>query len=194
MLRKMMLLATAVTALAAFGAQGASANWFHEDKPLVAGQNPHITATGTVQFTSSGGGVHCPSAHTTIQLTGGTTDAHVKSFSVPAPATCEVSGGLVFLTGGTTTLKTVTLTGEPTGTRTGDDLQVTNVSLHNEFTNGFKLSLTSETAPLTGTVDKTTVVSTITLEGKLNSTLAAGPVTVHGHLNVHNPTYGITAS
>jgi hypothetical protein len=192
-----MLLATAVTAMFAFGAQSASASWYHNDVALSAGQNPHITATGTMAFTSSGGGCHCPSVHMTIQLTGGTTDAHVKSVSVPTPGSCEVSGGLVFLTGGTTSVKAVTLTGEPTLIRTAgqDDLELTKTVVHTEFNNGFKMTLSSvESEPITVTVDKTTTVSTLTIEGKKNSTLAAGKVTIHEHLTVHNPTYGITAN
>jgi len=198
MLKKIMLLSMAVMAMFAMGAQAASANWFDNGAGLAEGVNPHIDITGTVAFTSSGGGVHCNTGTSTLQATGNTNIGHVLTFSVEEPSKCEVSGGLVLLTGGTTTLKSVTLTKPtPEGTNTGSVINITGVTLHNEFNNGFKLTLSSIAgSPLVATPNNTTSISSTTLAGELNSTLAAGKVKVAGSLNVLAPnvgTYGLVA-
>lgn len=194
MRKKMILLATAAMALLAFAAQSASADWYDTGVALEDGDDPHILATGPASFSSSAGGVACPETEATIELTGGTTDAHIVWFTVTDPKKCEVSGGLVFLTGGTTTLKSATLTGGATAKINAekDDLTLTGVSLHNEYNNGFKLTLSSiESEPLTITVDNAKKVTTLTLEGKLNSTLGT-TVTASADLHVDDATYGIT--
>jgi hypothetical protein len=198
MLKKIMLLMTAVAAMFAIGAQAASAEWYDKGTALVGGENPTLEITGTVAFTSTGGGVHCNTGTATLQATGGTTDGHVLAFGVEETSKCEVSGGLVFLTGGTTTLKSVTLTGTPTGVNNGGNtIDVSNVTLHNEFNNGFKLTLSSIAGqPLVSTPNNTTSVSSATLSGELNSTLSAGKVKVAGSLNVLAPnvgTYGLVS-
>jgi len=211
MFKKIMLMATAVMAMFAIGAQAASANWFDKGAGLAAGENPTLEITGTVAFTSSGGGVHCNTGTSKLQATGGTNDGHVLTFGVEEANKCEVSGGLVLLTGGTTTLKKVELTGTPTGTNNGGNtIDVTKVSLHNEFNNGFKLTLstikciikheggveTEVETPLVATPNNTTAIESATLAGKLNSTLAAGQVTVSGSLSVlgtDKNTYGLVA-
>jgi len=187
-----------VLSLCAFGAQAAPAEWYDKGTALKAGENPTFEVTGTVAFTSSGGGVHCNTGTSKVQLTGGTTDGHVLTFGVEGPSKCEVSGGLVLLTGGTTTLKSVTLTGTPTDKNDGNnELQISGVTLHNEFNNGFKLTLSSIAgSPLKGTPDNATSMSSATLAGELNSTLAAGKVNVSGSLNVLAPnagTYGLVS-
>jgi len=197
MFKKIMLMATAVMAMFAIGAQAASANWFHSGAGLAAGENPTLEITGTVAFTSSGGGVHCNTGTSKLQATGGTNNGHVLTFAVEEANKCEVSGGLVLLTGGTTTLKKVELTGTPSGTNNGSTIEIAGVSLHNEFNNGFKLTLSSIAGqPLIATPNETTSVSSAGLAGELNSTLAAGKVKVAGSLNVLAPntgTYGLVS-
>jgi hypothetical protein len=207
MLKKIMLMATAVTAMFAIGAQAASAEWYDKGTALVAGENPTLEATGTVAFTSTAGGVHCNTGTAKLQATGGEkakTTGHVLSFGVEETSKCEVSGSLVFLTGGSTTLETVTLTQEPTkveGTPEANNatshLEVKGIELHNKFTNGFELTLFSEASPLKATpVGSTTAISSATLSGELNSTLSVGKVKVAGTLEVLGAakgTYGLVA-
>jgi hypothetical protein len=197
-MRKTMLALTAAVALCAFGAQAASAEWYDKGTALKSGENPTLEVTGTVAFTSSGGGVHCNTGTSKMQFTGGTTDGHVLTFTVEEPSKCEVSGGLVFLTGGTTTLRSVTLTGTPTEKQNSDnEIHISAITLHNEFNNGFKLTLSSVAgSPLVVTPNNTTSISSATLSGELNSTLAAGKVAVSGSLNVLAPnvgTYGLVS-
>lgn len=191
MLKKMMLAATAVAALMAIGAQTASADWYHSGTALKSGENPSLETTGTVAFTSSAGGVHCATGTATLQATGGTTDGHVPAFGAEEIGKCEVSGGLAFLTGGTTTLSKVTLTEGTTLTvdaATGD-VTVSAVSLHNEFKNGFELTLSSQETPLTIKPTTTKAITSGALSGKLNSTLGTA-VTVTGSQTVLAPNSG----
>jgi len=198
-MRKMMLALAAAVAVCALGAQAASAEWYDKGTALKSGENPTLEATGTVAFTSSSGGVHCNTGTSKLQFTGGTTDGHVLTFGVEEASKCEVSGGLVLLTGGTTTLKGVTLTGMPTDKNDGnhEKIEISGVTLDNEFNNGFKLTLSSITgSPLIATPNNTTSISSATLAGELNSTLAAGKVKVSGTLNVLAPnagTYGLVS-
>ena len=197
-MNKRLMALTAIVALCAIGSQAASAEWYDKGTALKSGENPTLEVTGTVAFTSSGGGVHCTTGTSKMQFTGGTTDGHVLTFGVEETSKCEVSGGLVLLTGGTTTLKSVTLTGTPTDKLGGNnELQISGVTLHNEFNNGFKLTLSSIAgSPLKGTPNNSTAISSAALSGELNSTLAAGKVSVVGSLNVLAPnsgTYGLVS-
>lgn len=208
MLKKLMLLATAAMAVFAFGAQGASANWFHGSSALKAGENPHINTTGSLSFTSPNGGTSCNTVDSTIELIGGSTTGHIRSFEVTNIGACEISGALVFLTGGTTTLKSATLTGSGAWTPTihqiiksgKHHLSVTGLTLHIAYANGFKLTLESAAAPLTAALSnagggQTGAIQTLTVtagaENKLKSGLGEIEITMHGH--VANPTYGVTA-
>lgn len=192
MLKKLMLLATAAVAVLAMGASSASANWYDNGTALVAGQNPTLNGTGTAAFTSPNGGTHCNTTDAAVQLTGGTTTAHITKFEATNIGTCEVSGGLVFLTGGTTSLKSATLTTGATAHSNGSDLTVEGIKLHNVYNNGFSITLSSKAgSPLTATLDNLKKASKLTLTGTLTSGL--GELSVTAHLTDHSPTYGITA-
>jgi len=200
MLKKLTLLALAVSALAAFGASNASASWYDKGVALGAGQNPTIHLTGPIGFTSSAGHVHCTNATANIQATGGSTDGHVTAFAPISNPTesCHLSGGIVLLCGGTTKLETVILVGTPTATLTKvpDTVDITNVKLTQSCANGFGFELSSETNPLV--ISNITTPSAIvsgTIAGTLKSTLSSGTVAVHGDMTVtpsEQGTYGIT--
>jgi hypothetical protein len=172
-------------------------NWYDKGIGLKDGEDPSLELTGAFAFTSSGGGVNCEKVTLKTELTGSTADAHIKSFAAEEPGKCEVSGGLVFLTTGTTTLKAITLTGEPTAINSKEEsVLLSNIALHYEFNNGFKATLSSiEGEPLIATPDDTTEISSVSLGGELDSTLFAGKVKVSGSLNVlgaDDGTYGLT--
>jgi hypothetical protein len=161
------------------GAQAASAEWYDEGVALQKGVNPTFASTATWAWTSSGGGVHCNTSVTHVQLTGGTTDGHVVLTEIEEPKKCEVSGGWAFLCGGTTANKSVIATGTPTLTHNGVTASMSGVSTHWECTNGAKVTLSSVAGqPLVLTPDDTTCIQTFTMTGPLESTLAAGKVQV----------------
>jgi hypothetical protein len=137
-----------------------------------------------------------------MQLTGGTSIGHDLAFTVEEPSKCEVSGGLVFLTGGTTTVKSLTSTEwEEGGALTIDFVNGKfgwcKWEKHIEFNNGFSLTLSSIAgSPLNTTPNNTTSISSLTLSGELNSTLAAGKVKVSGStevLGTDKGTYGLVS-
>ena len=200
MLKKLTLLALAVTALAAFGASSASASWYHKGVALGNGQNVTIHLTGPIGFTSNAGNVHCTNATANIEATGGTTDGHVTAFApINSPTeSCHLSGGIVLLCGGTTKLETVALVGKPTATLTkaADTVDISGVVLTQKCANGFGFELSSETNPLV--ISNITTPSAIvsgTIAGTLKTTLSSGTVAVHGEMTVtpsEQGTYGIT--
>jgi len=171
-----------------------AAGWSDEEIILESGENPSLELTGTTAVTSSSGGVHCPSLTASLKLTGGTSDGHVQSVTAEEPGKCEVSGGLTFLTGGTTTLKSMTLTGAPTATSSEEKtVGLTGISIHYQFNNGFKFTLSSAEKPLVATPDNTVEISSLALAGELNSSLGSKG-SVSGSLNVLGAakgTYGL---
>jgi hypothetical protein len=200
MLKKITLAITSIVALFAIGSPTASAEWYDNGVALSAGENPTLETTGTFAFTSSGGGVHCNTATATIQLTGGTSFGHDQVFTVEEPSKCEVSGGLVFLTGGTTTVTSLTSTEWEKGsalTWGSGKIGWCKWKKHIKFKNGFELTLSSiESSPLDTTPNNTTSISSLALSGELNSTLAAGKVKVSGSFSVLAPnagTYGLVS-
>jgi hypothetical protein len=191
--------AVAITLLAT-SVPVAMGQWYDKGTPLEYYEDPTSEATGYIAVSSSGGGVHCSSGTMTYEIWGGTAFGltYVKTFWVESPKSCEVSGGLSFLTGGTTTLKTVTLTGTPYASSSEVGVYVSGILIHTEFTNGFKLTLSSiEGSPLVATPDNTTSITSISsfaFSGELNSTLSAGKMKVVGSLTVLEPdtgTYGL---
>jgi hypothetical protein len=196
MLRKAMLLSLAVFAVSA---QGATANWYDEGEGLKEGENPTLQSTGTLAFTSSGGGVHCTDGYMTMQMTGSWNDGRLNAVGVENPGLCEVSGGLVFLTGGTTTLTSVTYTGNiviPEITNSLSHINIRLIKLHYAFKNGFKVELSLEGLTLATTPDWATEMSSFALSGEMFSSLAAGKVKMSGSLAVLAPdagTYGLVS-
>jgi hypothetical protein len=136
MLRRTILLAAAALALVAVAAPAAaSANWTDNHVALKAGENPHVLFEGSAKFTGGIGSVNCKTGVTaTLQLTGGTTDAHAKSFTVDEPNKCEV-GGLIGVICGVNSLSAVSLDGDATVAVNvaGKDLDITKIDLTNQF-------------------------------------------------------------
>jgi len=173
-------------------------NWFDKGIGLNTGEDPTLELTGAFGFVSSGGGVNCAKSALDLELTGSTADGHIKSFTAEEPGKCEVSGGLVLLGGGTTSLKSVTLTGEPTAINNEEkEIQLSDITLHYEFNNGFKMTASSIVGnPLVATPDSSTAINSLSVAGQVNSTLAAGKLNVTGSLSVVGKdagTYGVTS-
>jgi hypothetical protein len=194
MLQKLALFALTACALV-IAVPTASANWYHEGEALKAGENPQISISGTAAFTSSSGGVHCATGgQLTIEGTGGTTDGHLVSYELEEKK-CEVSGGLIFLTGGTTSLKSGQLTGTPDGTHNGKVIEIFDIIIHSEFNNGFKLTLIADKEfPLIVTPDNPKAATAGTATGEMTSTLSSGKVKITASgtiLGEASGTYGI---
>jgi len=98
MLKKIMILALGVMALAAVAAPLASANWTHKGVKIPAGTNPVIQFTGQSSTISSIGSIDCQTKFT-VQFTGGQTTGHVNTFEIDltqagsTPTTKCVTGG-----------------------------------------------------------------------------------------------------
>lgn len=181
-------------ALSLVTAQSAAAGWYDKGTGLPSGTNPSIQLTGTFDFTSATGGVDCPAITATLQMTGGGTDGHLSSLSPETLLGCEVTGVLVFLAGGSTTVSSINLTTAGTAVSTGEeDIRISGLTIDYRFTNGFKLTLSPvEESPLVATPDDPEAMTKATLSGPMSSAL--GNVTVNGSMNVvggNAGTYGV---
>jgi hypothetical protein len=196
-MKKMMAVMVVVVACCAIGAQSASADWYDNGTALNAGQNPTLEVTGTVALSSSGGSLHCNTGTWRFQLTGGTLLSHMLTAGVEEPSKCEVNGGWVFLSGGTTSLKSVTLTGTPEAFNGfGTELAIVNTEMHYVFNNGYKFSVSTigkgsgvEQAIL-ATPNNTTSISSLALSGELATTKVAAKAKISGTLTVLAPDNG----
>jgi hypothetical protein len=168
MFKKMMLLAVAAMAVVAVVAPAAaSANWTDSGVPLASGENPHILLEGPWKYESEFGLVSCTEATATVQLTGGTIDAHIKSFTVDNPQGCTV-GGLLAALCGTHSLTAANLTQEGTATVAGGTLEWSEVSLITEFGSCAAILLTdAEEGSLTATPNNKSAISSLMVSGEL---------------------------
>jgi len=194
--------------------QSASAEWYDNGIALEPGENPVVEMTGTVTFIGPTFGVHCPAGTISVRATGGTTTGHLVAYEAENTKTCEVSGGLVFLSGGTTSVKAAQLTSVPTADHNGKVIELLNINWHIEFNSGFKLTLstppectitekiegitttTTVTTPITVTPDDLTAATGGTAEGTLNNNLSASPVVVQASGNIlgeASGTYGLVS-
>jgi Cu/Zn superoxide dismutase len=192
MLRRTILLAAAALALVAVAAPAAaSANWTDKHVALKAGENPHVLFEGSAKFTGGIGSVNCKTGVTaTLQLTGGTTDAHAKSFTVHEPKSCEV-GGLIGTLCGPKSLTAVSLEKDATVAVNvlGKDLSITKIALTNTFGTCLQITLentvvTGNEVPITAKVDKGTnqTISEVSLTGDLFETIFEESVVVEATL------------
>jgi hypothetical protein len=196
MLKKMLVAAMAVMALAAVAAPTASANWTHNHQVIGAGTNPQETFTGTAQFQGLVGKVHCPNVEGKVQLTGGQTTGVVTLFQSQDVTKCHVSGALG-TSCGTNSLQEVKLqtnaevhivthNGAPA-------ITITHIGLLNQFGTCATTVLESDaTRDVTLVPDDPTTIT----QGQLTGTLktASGNVAVSGTLHAAVPhTYGIVA-
>jgi len=195
MAKKTLVLAVIAAALVAVGVQTASAEWFDEGKALKKEENPIFKLEGDLRLKGKTGTVECPKGvFAFLELTGGTTDGHLSGLNVNIPEECEVEGGLVLLTGGTTTLSSMQLTAGATAVNDeGIRIVVSGVSLHYKFKNGFAATFTSIAgSPLVGVPDAAKKIGKVFVTGKLNSNI--GEMSASGVLTVlagPNGTYGI---
>jgi hypothetical protein len=190
MFKKMMLLAVAAMAVVAVAAPAAaSANW--KDAGVDVTGNPHVNFSGPASFNGALGSVSCQEATATVQLTGGTNDAHIKTFTVDNPGNCVVGGFLGALCG-TRSLTTADLTQEGTATISGGTIELTNISLENQFGSCATILLTDEEeGSLTATPNNKKAISSVSLSGSLEDNTGGSEV-VSGTLAVSPAgTYGI---
>jgi hypothetical protein len=194
MLKKMLVAAMAVMALAAVAAPTASATWTHNHVALGGGENPEETLTGTFQFQGLIGKVHCSNMELRLQLLGGQTTATVKVFQSQNPAACHASGA--FGTScGTNSLQKTELQTHATGhivTHNGlPAVTVTHLKLLSTFGSCTTTFLESDaTRDILIVPSDPTTIGTATLTGTLKT--PAGGVAVSGTFHPHIPnTYGI---
>jgi hypothetical protein len=194
MLKKMLVAAMAVMALAAVVAPNASATWTHKHEAIPAGTNPVETFTGTAQFQGLVGKVHCNNTKGEVELLGGQTTATIKLFQSQNPAACHVSGALG-TSCGTNSLQKVELQTHATAhiaTHNGSPaITVTHIKLLNQFGSCASTVLESdETRDVALVPGDAGTINQGTLTGTLKT--AAGNVAVTGTLQAENQgTYGI---
>jgi hypothetical protein len=195
MLKKTMLLAASVaalTALVAPAAANATAKSFtHSGAALT--QNAEITATGTSAFTSSAGGISCPTVGKATLEPGST--GKITEFKPTDTSKCTYSGNLDNLCG---TVDTHASTGLPWtihSTKTAGGAYVLNVTgVHVDVGGtGFFCPDVTVNGEATLTVDNREAVTSFTLSGTLKSNLGT-EVTAEGSASVSpSGTYGSEA-
>jgi hypothetical protein len=180
MLRRTILLATALALVAVAAPAAASANWTDNHVAIKSGTNPHILFEGAYVTSSGIGTVTCLSGATvTLQLTGGTTDAHWKSLQIDNPGTNCTVGGLIGVLCGQKSLTDASTEQEATVTVNvaGKDLEITKVKIVNSFGRCLTITLEStvvsgKEVPVTAKVDKGTnqTITEVKLTGDLVET------------------------
>jgi hypothetical protein len=192
-MKKLIMLATAVAAVAAFAlpASASAAEWHMEGNPVVG--NPKIGASGTFGFA---GGYDC-TMHMEIELTGGTDVGHITKFEVTT-STCVIKETLKAI--GCTALSADTFT-SGTVTDTGTDIEINNFALHLTFTGGslcaggISLTLSSIAgSPVTAEVDNVNAITKITkVSGNLHNSFTGGNSAISGSNTPVTPagTYGL---
>ncbi len=206
MLRKMLVAAAAVLALAAVVVPSASATVTHNHQAIQA--HGTETFTGTALFTSAATGqVHCTNAEGWITFEPALgTFGTVEKFTCPNPTTnAHVTGAIAAICGGQTILHKVELTKHataeivtsPAGTPA---ITIQNLDLFNTFTNGahnaecLKLHLQSGVGKdVLATPTNAQTIGATHLSGTLTAT-GFGAVQVSGTLTPHKVTYGIKAA
>lgn len=183
MMKKMMLLASAVAAIAAFAipASASAAHFTDQGSPIPAAGIPE-TLTGTAEFKNANGGIHCETVHAVLHVT--TNSAEVKEF---LPTGCKTTGNLAAVcTVGTPLATQLPWVVDVTSTTS---LNITGVDIDNPMT-GINCpfaatGLTASGNGVTGSVTTEGVLGTVTLGGTLET--AAGTVNVSGSLVPANP-------
>jgi hypothetical protein len=196
MLRRTILLATALALVAIVSPAAAPANWTNNGLVIPSGINPDVLFEGSAEFSGGIGSVTCNKGVTaTLQLTGGTTDGHVKVFAVDDPATNCAVGGLLNILCGPKSLTEAKLDQDATVSvnTSGKDLSVTNVDLTNTFGACLGGPLTLENTivsgkevPLTVKVDSGTnqEINEVKLTGDLYEPTFEESVTVEATMQV----------
>jgi hypothetical protein len=210
MLKKILMAAMAVAALAAVAAPNVSATITHNEKgvhtPLEEGEEPHETFTGEAEFQSGElGGAACKEVEGEIQLNTAPTTGTVTKFQVKEPTVnCTVSGALAAICG-VKSLHQVNLTHHAhatvvTNATKEDVITIQTIKLFNLFGSTLspciplELESTDNVAGIdvVANPDDATEISTVDLSGELHTEF--GPVKVDGTLHAHNEgTYGIEA-
>jgi hypothetical protein len=194
MSKKRMLLAASVAALTGLTAPAAAnaeaKNGLHGGLPLT--ENVETTGTGTAAFTSSAGGISCPSVGKATHEPGST--GKVTELKPTETAGCTYSGNLDNLCGVVDTHVSTGLPWISHTTKSGANYQsrVTGVHLHVGGTGVFCPDVTLKGEAIS-TVDNRAAVTEFTLSGTLESNLGTS-VTASGSANVSpSGTYGIEA-
>ncbi|HYH54514.1 MAG TPA: hypothetical protein VD761_10325 [Solirubrobacterales bacterium] len=126
MFKKMLIIASMALALVAIAAPASAlANWTQSGVPLEEGENPHLSLAGPAAFTVPAGEFGVSATLTaTIQLTGGTTTAHIISLKAD---NCKGSGKLAGLN------CTSTFTYGDVDCISGGQLVITDVTWHIKY-------------------------------------------------------------
>lgn len=134
MIKKMMLLASVTAIAMAFAVPTiASAKWADGTVALALGNNPNISLEGSTGYNGTPGAFSCSQTTTAIQLTGGTSNAHVTNFTVDNPQSCLGSGAFAFCT-----LTSTTMEKAPWAAHTNTtDITITNARWQYHFSGGF---------------------------------------------------------
>ncbi|HYH54513.1 MAG TPA: hypothetical protein VD761_10320 [Solirubrobacterales bacterium] len=147
MFKKMLMIASMALALVAIAAPASAlADWTQGGVPLEEGENPHVFFSGPAAFFVPSAGAGAGATLTaTIQLTGGSSTAHVVSLKAD---NCKGSGKLAGLN------CTSTFTFDDVDC-TGGQLVITDVVVHNKYYSPLDPNHTSPVASstLTGDID-----------------------------------------
>ncbi len=205
MLKKMLLAATVVMALAAVASPSAPAAWTQNHEPIKVDATETFTGD-FLQQTQTYGQVTCTNAELVIQMLAGQTKGTVTKLTCSNPTTnAHVTGPFAALCGGTTILHKMELTEHATAEVVTNAaavpaITITNVNLYTAFTNGthqqicVEFHLTSGAGKgLVGTPKTAQTINHIQLTGSLNLAPGIG-FPILGTLFPHKAnTYGIVA-
>jgi hypothetical protein len=175
MLKKLMLLAMAVTAIVAFAVPAvASAGWTEEEKPLEA--PAEFEFTGPAQFTVSEGAAGAAATlHVKVNLTPGST-GHVTSF---VATECKGLGALAGLVCDSTAQN---LSSWAIHCSKGS-LSITGVDIHNKYTPSGLAPDTTLTGSISAKPDNSLAISSVTLD-EISAEANGSPAQVSGSLAV----------
>lgn len=191
MLKKMMLLATAVAAVLAFAipASASAAEWTHNEEPLT--ENANVEFNGSASFLNAEGtGIACSTAFAKVTLEPGDMGT-VTAFGAVAPTVNCPTTGLLKTLGCQVKEGGITPEGLPwTIDVNANDFTITGVKITTDLENCILGSVTIE-GNVTATPDSTNPIHNVTLSGTLSSSLG-GSVSVGGTLDASpSGTYGI---
>lgn len=184
MLKKIVMLALAVMAVAVVTALTASANWTHSGKVIPVGTNPQGQATGQASFTNAVvGGINCQN-YSNVEFTGGGTTGFVKSLEIDTTEggtvtqKCVTSGPIA-----SCRVKSVQPTGLPWVIHSdgADVISITSGEVHYvlESQTGATCSVAQQVTLKSGTVNinvpagKTSAVEQVQLSGELETSTGA---------------------
>jgi hypothetical protein len=202
MLKKMLIAALTVAALAAVAAPSASATFLNDHQSIQ--ENETETFTGTLQYTNAElGSFHCNNAEIQVQMLAGQTKGTVQKFQASnSTSSCHTSGAIAAICG-TNAVHQIVLTHHAdaqvvTGPA-GAALKLQNFNLFTLFGSTESPCIVIELQNVPNqdfllTPTNAATISTAHLSGAVQSS-EWGKMTFTGQFHAHNPgTYGIVAA